>query len=950
MENKLIQKFTGSVREHLSVPLYANAYMLVTNQAATAVLGLLYWTLAARLYPVEVVGENSAIISSIIFLAMLSELSLKSAMTRFVPRAGAKTTNLILTTLGINMLAAVLISSFLLTVGKHIAITADLLTDISFSPIWLVLAAMIWTVFYVQDGILTGMRQAKWVLIKNILLSLSKIILLIFFFRSFASMGLVISWFLPAPFIVLGFGALIFWRFLPEHLKLDLSLTRAITRSELFTSIGGDYLGGILAETSTRLLPLLVLYFLGKGPTAYFNQAWVVATPFYLVATNMGSSFVVESSANMKQIALHSRRILRQMLLLLVPAVALMWLGAPLLLHVFGKSYAEESFVLLRWLMLATWPFMLNAWFLSYARVLGKAKSIVAVQAAQLVVTLGISYLWLPLYGIKSVGIAWFLAQCLIAAGVLTRAIPILWPKNIEENSQSPVSNNQFFRRVDWRFLINIKQIEKSICLMEGPLAQSVAAVSRESFNRHSHVDGKCDLAVAVNPDDATLAQARQSLLPDGTLYAEWFTLSAGGRGQIRRRLERANFSWIKWYVPFPNPAQPRFWIPLGSSRPAVGYIIAWFIPEGGLIQRSARSILSAALSFVLRAGLVPHIVTIAGTNDAPTPDMFDIIRAEWEKKHPELSAEKLSFLVKTGGSLLYSKIACLVFTRPDSTFAEWVVKVPRLPADIASLEHEKSLLEGLGTLKGRYPFLPLTPEVLFNRELNDVEIYGQTALAGDPLTRTISETSFREIALRLTEAQISLAESTRPWAGTTTSQEIIQRMIDQMGSLAGHMTNPPDYEKTRRILEKNSPLPVVCVHNDFTLWNIVENSGNLGVFDWGDASPKGLPLMDLIYALATAAFLIDRAESAESMKSTYQNLIDPQNSKGQIFLDCLNLYASRVEVPADMITPLRLLTWMYHSFNELEIYTHEVVENSQPYQSVCTPMWIAELNLLPSP
>ncbi len=944
MENKLVKQAFASLQAHLRIPLYANAYMLVTNQAATAVLGLFYWTLAARLYPVEVVGENSAIISSIIFLAMLSELSLKSAMTRFVPRAGAKTAQLILVTLGINFLAALAVSSFLLTVGRHFSITAGLLTDIPFSPVWLALAAMLWTVFYVQDGVLTGMRRARWVLIKNMLLSLAKIALLVLFFRSFANMGLVISWFAPVPLIVLGFGVLIFWRFLPEHLKLDITHTRPITRTEIFTSIGGDYLGGILAETSTRLLPLLVLYFLGKEPTAYFNQAWVVAMPFYLVATNMGSSFVVESSANMKQVAMHSRRILRQMILILVPVVVLIWIGAPFLLHIFGKSYAEESFVLLRWLLLATWPFMFNAWFLSYSRVMGHARSIVAVQALQLVVTLGFSYFWLPVFGITSVGMAWLLAQSLISLGVLTRAISILWPQNVEEISQSPLTNNHFIRRVDWRFLLNLNQIEKSICLVDGPLAQAVAAFSRENFDRHSTPDGICDLAVAVNPDQGALLTASRALRPEGVLYAEWLPLSTGGLGGIRKRLHQAGYEWVKWYIPFPNPARPRFWIPLGSFRAASHYIASWLFPGMNLFQRGARILLREILSLLLPAGLVPYMVTIAGKGSTPVPDLLDVIRDEWQQKHPGQSADGLSFLIKTGGLLLFSKIVCLVFSQPESSFAEWVVKVPRLAEDLPSLQREKQLLDDLDQIKNDRRAMPVVPQSLFTRKLNHVEIYGQTALLGDPLTSAISGDSFTGIALRLTEAQIALAESTRIWAGDTSSGEIISALLQKSTALSGRVANLPDLEQTRRVLDGLRPLPVVCVHNDFTPWNIVDDAGKLGVFDWGDAAKQGLPLLDLVYGLATAAFLLDHAQSADEMNKSYLTLLDPYHARGKVFAECLNRYAASLGIPSDSIAPLRLMTWMYHSFNELEIYAQEVINNTSPYQSVCTPMWIAEL------
>ena len=54
---------------HLRDPLYRNGYALVLSSAATSVLGILYWVLAARLYSTAVIGVNSALLSALSFLA-----------------------------------------------------------------------------------------------------------------------------------------------------------------------------------------------------------------------------------------------------------------------------------------------------------------------------------------------------------------------------------------------------------------------------------------------------------------------------------------------------------------------------------------------------------------------------------------------------------------------------------------------------------------------------------------------------------------------------------------------------------------------------------------------------------------------------------------------------------------------------------------------------------------
>ena len=53
----------AGLRRELSVPLYRNAYALMANTVGNAMLGLLYWVLAARTFPDAAVGRGNALIA-----------------------------------------------------------------------------------------------------------------------------------------------------------------------------------------------------------------------------------------------------------------------------------------------------------------------------------------------------------------------------------------------------------------------------------------------------------------------------------------------------------------------------------------------------------------------------------------------------------------------------------------------------------------------------------------------------------------------------------------------------------------------------------------------------------------------------------------------------------------------------------------------------------------------
>ncbi len=409
-----ITAYITQLRQHASIPLFATAYTLIVNQFLGAGLGMLYWALAARLFSADVVGQNSTLISTVLLLGALAEFSLKAAMGRFVPRAGQGIKKLILYTYLVNTLAAILFTGAFFWLGSYFNFTDSLLTDMKLLPLALLALPIFWTIFYVQDGVLTGLREAKWVLYENSAYNVIKIVVLIGLFFTGNRYGLLASWFLPVPLMVVFVNALIFVQFIPRYLS-EHGSEPGITLKEVVTSVGGDHIGTILAETGIRILPLLVLNMLGKSASAYFYEAWIIGNTIYLIAYNFASSFAVEAASNRAQIVEISRKMLIQKARLVLPLAAGVFIFAEIGLNIFGADYAREGTTMLRWLALAAVPMILNIWYLGFARITGRNWGIIRNQGLTCVITLGLSYLLIGTYGITSVGVAWFIAQVIVA-------------------------------------------------------------------------------------------------------------------------------------------------------------------------------------------------------------------------------------------------------------------------------------------------------------------------------------------------------------------------------------------------------------------------------------------------------------------------------------------------------------------------------------------------------
>jgi O-antigen/teichoic acid export membrane protein len=407
-----------TILEHLRTPLFRNGYALIISTGITSLLGLLYWTIAARVYETDNVGLNSTAISAMIFLSGIAQFNLQETMIRFIPQAGTHTLRLVVTTYGI-VIALSVAAGLVFCLGISIwAPALSFLTESLTSVIWFVCALVLWGIFVIQDSVLIGLRQALWIPFENAIFSISKIVLLLLLAASFPQDGIFISWTIAVAAIILPINYLIFRRLIPRYSAQAHAPSMELSVRHLSKYVASNYVAALLSNMSSALLPILIVQLLGPTANAHFYLAWIVASALQIVIANMATSMTVEGAMNQAALDEHKHHATIGIARLVIPMAALLIIFAPQILQVMGPSYAQQATILMQLLALSALPNIYNMLYVGLARIQNRMRGVVGVYGANAVMVLGLSILFMPNYGITGVGLAWVISQTTIAAVV----------------------------------------------------------------------------------------------------------------------------------------------------------------------------------------------------------------------------------------------------------------------------------------------------------------------------------------------------------------------------------------------------------------------------------------------------------------------------------------------------------------------------------------------------
>jgi len=395
--------------------LLHNGHVLTLSALVTSGLGLGYWVLATSVYSTAAVGRSYAALSAATLLAGIGQLNLADVLVRFVPAAGRHTRRLALGCYAAAALFSTAVAVVFLAVLPAVSPGLDYLrTPVAATAF--VVATGGYSIFVLQDGLLTGLRRPNWVLGENAVFASVKVLLLLGCGLLAISSGILLSWAGALAVALVITNTYLFRHAVPAQVRAGRD---AAMPPRLLRYVSADYLGSMCRLVAYTVVPLMVLNRLGGTENAYFSLAWVIAYTLFLASYNMGSSLVVEAAHAPERLVADARRVLRHSGALLAAAVLLLVAVAPWLLRLFGPGYAAHGTGLLRLLALAALPNLLLDVAVDVARARRRLAWAVGLQAALCVLVLGLSAWLLPVLGIAGVGVAWMTAECLIGLPLL---------------------------------------------------------------------------------------------------------------------------------------------------------------------------------------------------------------------------------------------------------------------------------------------------------------------------------------------------------------------------------------------------------------------------------------------------------------------------------------------------------------------------------------------------
>ncbi len=385
-------------------PLIKNSLYLMISNGILAAGGFLFWIIIARLYPAYEIGIATSIIALISLISTFALLGLNTGIIKFLPSSDNKNL-LINTVISLVFLASILIS---LLVAASIPFFSKPL-EFVFSSRYYFTAVVIFTAFtalnLLVETILIAFRSSKYVLIKNIIMALVKL-LFPFILIGLAGLGILVSYFGGTVAAVL----LAFYILYKKHdISYGLKISSLEVKKMMAVSLG-TYISGLMVSAPLYVLPIMITNVLGPTQTAFYYIVTTTTNVLNLVPLVISQNLLVEGSYDESRIEHLLRRSIQLSLAILVPFIIFIYLFGNYILLAFGKQYSAEGISLLYFLSTASilvgFNYILGVLMVVYNRI----KYLIICNGLYAVVLFGLSYLFLTL-GIIGVGYATIFAQ-----------------------------------------------------------------------------------------------------------------------------------------------------------------------------------------------------------------------------------------------------------------------------------------------------------------------------------------------------------------------------------------------------------------------------------------------------------------------------------------------------------------------------------------------------------
>jgi len=396
------------LKKYYREPLYRNSLSIMLTQVFGIFFALIFWVVVARTVSSTAVGLATAAFSSTVLLINLAPLGLDAGLTRFLPGSNDKC-GLYSTTVIITLLASL---AFMAIFLSGLGVFSPQLVFLREGWLFVVLIAFaaVTAISTMQGTALIAARQGHLYFIQNTILGIR--VPLIVVFASLGTLGVFLSWDVAFLATVLFGTPVLYYYGLSMKWEIDTKSLREIFRFSL-----GNYTAGIF-QMAPLIIPVMIVNAVGAREGAYYYIAHTLAMVFFTVPAGISLSLFVEGSHEMPMRE-SSIKSLKFSVLILIPAIAVVFLFGDKLLLVFGAQYSAKAVELLWLLAVSSLLSVIPSIYSSILVVQKKIKMLNYISFATSALMLGVGYPLLLKFGIIGVGYAWVLSYALMSIVVV---------------------------------------------------------------------------------------------------------------------------------------------------------------------------------------------------------------------------------------------------------------------------------------------------------------------------------------------------------------------------------------------------------------------------------------------------------------------------------------------------------------------------------------------------
>ncbi|MCL5072423.1 MAG: oligosaccharide flippase family protein [Actinobacteria bacterium] len=387
--------------------LYRNSLYLMLSTGIMAVFGFFFWMVNTRLYSAEQVGIGTTLISIMTLISSLSILGLGKGIIRYLPTSERKNKK-INTAFTIVVLISILLSIIYLVFLKTFSPKLLFLRENIIFSLLFVSFIVFSSLNEISENIFIAYRSSKFILIKNTISSTVKLILPLFLLTLgalgiFVSVGIAaaLAFLLGLVFLIMSFN------YLPKPI-IDINIVKRMTKYSL-----GNHVAGLIAGLPATVLPILITNLLGANFSAYFYMDMTIASFLYIIPIATSQSLFAEGSYSETELKEHLKKAVKIISIIIIPVIIIASLFGNYILMVFGKTYSNEGFILLKFLAISGIFISINAIGGTILNIKHRIRLmiIISIVTTAIILLLSVIFLKMNLFGIVSIGIAWMAGQ-----------------------------------------------------------------------------------------------------------------------------------------------------------------------------------------------------------------------------------------------------------------------------------------------------------------------------------------------------------------------------------------------------------------------------------------------------------------------------------------------------------------------------------------------------------